>query len=158
MFKNLLKKSFGRKSSEKKNTPSQNLALSLRKQSKDLSSLIITKTKEVEAEFFSIKHKLKNLRETNYNLGLMHIEKGNLPTAIFRFRFIKKFWPDFFEAYYQLAYCLVLHKQPYKAMNVLQELLTKNPNYDESHQQKAQEMLDYIKNALNQASINATNS
>jgi tetratricopeptide (TPR) repeat protein len=101
------------------------------------------KSTALQKEFVTIKSKCKNLRETNYQLGLRHLENGHLSDAIFRFRFIKKFWPDLFDAYYQLAYCLVLKKKPFEARKVLQELLLKKPDYDK----KARELLDDINNA-----------
>ena len=60
-------------------------------------------------EFENVKSKFNNLLETNYNQGLWHIEKNNINEAIFRFRFIKKFWPKHYDSWYQLAYCL--HKK-----------------------------------------------
>jgi tetratricopeptide (TPR) repeat protein len=91
-------------------------------------------------EILLIREKSKNLRETNFKLGLMHLEKGNLPEAIFRFRFIKKFWPDLYDAYYQLAYCLVIKKRYAEAKQILEELFMKNPNYD----QKARDLLAQV--------------
>lgn len=94
----------------------------------------------VQDELMLVKEKSKNLRETNLKLGLMHLEKGNLSDAIFRFRFIKKFWPDLYDAYYQLAYCLVLKKRYVEAKQILSELFMKNPNYD----QKARDLLTQV--------------
>jgi len=88
-----------------------------------------TKLEEAKTEYSVIKSKLSNLLETNYQLGLKHIERGNLSEAIFRFKFIKFFWKDCFDAYYQLAYVLILAKKPYQAKKVLNELIIKNPDY-----------------------------
>ena len=105
-------------------------------------------------EITDVREKTKNLRETNYKIGLVHLEKGNLTDAIFRFRFIKKFWPDLFDAYYQLAYCLVLDKKYSKAKDVLEELILKNPTYDP----KAKEMINYITSILNPETVSTPQS
>ena len=78
--------------------------------------------------------------ETNYSLGLKHLDKGNVSDAIFRFRFVKRFWPECFDAHYQLAYALTLNKRPFEARKILTELLKKKPDYNI----KAQELLDKI--------------
>ncbi len=91
-------------------------------------------------EILTVREKSKNLRQSNYELGLKHIERGELSDAIFRFRFIKKFWPDLYDAQYQLAYCLMLKKRKFQAKAVLEELLIARPDYDK----KAQELLDQI--------------
>jgi tetratricopeptide (TPR) repeat protein len=77
----------------------------------------------------TIQFKLKNLAETNYQLGLRHLQAGHLSDAIFRFKFIKKFWPDNYDAYYQLAYSLLLKKRNNEAKEVLEELIKKDPSY-----------------------------
>ncbi len=91
-----------------------------------------------------MKEKTKDLRSSNYELGLKHLENERLSEAIVRFRIIKKFWPDFYEAYYQLAYCLVLKGKPYEARKSLIELLEKQPNFNPI----ANELLNYIDNIL----------
>lgn len=99
-----------------------------------------SKVQETKDEIFEMKEKLGNLLETNYKLGLTHLENGNLSDAVFRFRFIIKFWPHHLDSYYQLAYCLVLKNKFLQAKKVLEELLVKDPNYD----QKAQDLLNRI--------------
>lgn len=77
--------------------------------------------------------KCKNLLDTNYKLGMKHLEDGNLNDAIFRFRFIKKFWPDFHEAYCKLAYCLSLKGNNFEAKRILLELLEKDPTNEDGN-------------------------
>jgi tetratricopeptide (TPR) repeat protein len=110
-----------------------------RENSKKASELLDTKLQFAKKEFFVIKDKCKNLQQTNYQLGLHHLEKGNLSEAVFRFRIIKKIWPEFLDAYYQMAYALFLRKKFKLAKDVLNELLAKNP----SHLQ-AQELLSRL--------------
>ncbi|MSP33293.1 MAG: tetratricopeptide repeat protein [Rickettsiales bacterium] len=107
---------------------------------RNFTNFLKTKIQETKDEFGDIKTKVSKLLETNYNLGLKHLEKGNISDAIFRFRFIKKFWPEHFDAYYQLAYSLSLNKRPFEAKKILTELLVKKPDYD----LKAQDLLDKI--------------
>jgi tetratricopeptide (TPR) repeat protein len=151
MIVKFVKKFLGKKS-EPKEDKTQKFADSLRQKSQEFSDFLSSKITEGQKEFFSIKHKFKDLRKTNYDVGLLHLEKGNLKDAIFRFRFIKKFWPEFFEAYYQLAYCLVLENKLYDAKYVIQELLVKNPDYDLSHEKKAHDLLSQINSALEKIS------
>ncbi len=98
-------------------------------------------------EVEQIKIKLNNLLETNYKLGLSHIERGNISDAIFRFKFIKRFWPHCFDAYYQLAYAYVLYRKPYRAKEILKELIEKCPDYAD----KANELLNQIENSQKNA-------
>lgn len=104
------------------------------------TGFVATKIQEFKDELELIKSKLRTLLETNYQLGLRHIERGNISDAIFRFKFIKRFWPHCYDAYYQLAYCYLLDKRPYRAKKVLDELLEKCPEYSN----KAQELLIQI--------------
>ncbi len=149
MISKILKKFFSK--SEEKESAGGKFALKLREKSAAFIDFFGKKAEFIKDEFFIIKSKCKNLRQTNYLLGLKHIENGHLTDAIFRFRFIKKFWPDLFDAYYQLAYCLALDNQPQKAREVLQELLAKNPNYD----QKARDLLERIDKILQKAAPDA---
>ena len=149
MIGRTLKKLFG-KSDQKENAGAK-FAIKLRQKSEKFSNFLGEKFHAVRDEFFNIRSKCENLRETNYALGLKHLEKGDLSDAIFRFRFIKKFWPDLFDAYYQLSYCLVLEQKLVEAKTNLEELLTKNPHYDS----KAKELLGHINDALKQQSPNA---
>ncbi len=143
MFK-ILKKIIRGKSEDKDNNLSIENKVSIAQKIQDKTHGFInffkTKIQETKDEFGDVKTKVSNLLETNYNLGLKHLEKGNISDAIFRFRFIKKFWPEHFDAYYQLAYSLTLNKRPFEAKKILTELLVKKPDYDP----KAQDLLDKI--------------
>lgn len=96
-------------------------------------------------EFDIIKSKLNNLLETNYNQGLWHIERNNLNEAIFRFRFIKKFWPNHYDSWYQLAYCLHKKGKNYQAREILTDLFKNKPDYNNI---KAQELFEILKPSL----------
>jgi tetratricopeptide (TPR) repeat protein len=139
MIGNIFKKLLGKSTAENSGTK---LADKFKDKSEKFAKFLGEKSQFLQQEFQSIKSKCNNLKETNYQLGMKHLEDGNLTDAIFRFRFIKKFWPELLEGQYQLAYCLILDKKPWEAKKVLQELLAKNPDYD-----KAKELLDEINDA-----------
>lgn len=128
--------------SDKKNKESkaEALATSFRQKSNDLLKFLSTKTENSLEEFGVISEKLKNLEATNFNLGRYHIKKGNINEAIFRFRLIKLVYPNNLDAYYELAYCLTLKEKYSNAQKILEELLLKNPNYNE----RAYALLDYL--------------
>lgn len=127
------------KNSKKEEEKKNNLANTLREKSAELYEGLGNKIKSLQEEAIVMKSKYDNLLETNYNLGLKHIENGNLSEAIFRFRFIKKFWPQHYDSYYQLAYCLVLNKKAEDAKEILEELVSKEPNH-----QQGRELLELI--------------
>lgn len=118
------------------------LAEFVKQKSQSIFDFIISRFSVVEKEINLIRGKSKNLLQTNYDLGLKHLEKGNLSDAIFRFKFIKKFWPHHLDAHYQLAYCYFLKKNFQQTQIILKELVSLDPSY----QKKADELLDKIKN------------
>lgn len=85
----------------------------------------------ITIEYSTIKEKFQDLSKANYDLGIKHLEEGNVREAIFRFKITKKFWPHNYEAYYQLIYCLILENELDEAEKIIDELLIKNPSYKE---------------------------
>jgi len=141
MIGNILKKLVGKSDKKPKEaSKGEKLAENLRKKSEELTEFLGDKMELVREEYFSIREKTKNLRQTNYNLGIKHLENGHVDEAIIRFKIIRRFWPDVIDAQYQIAYCLVLKEKFKEAKKVLDELLNKNPDYD----QKAHDLLDHI--------------
>ncbi|MBP7710520.1 MAG: tetratricopeptide repeat protein [Rickettsiales bacterium] len=132
---------------EKKKSLISGFAVGLHEKSEQFSKFLGSSLNEASKEYFTIKEKCKDLHYTNFDLASRHLEKGNLSEAIFRFRFVKKFWPNDFDAYYQLAYCLVLKNKPEKAKEVLEELLKLNPNYNPI----AKELLEHLNKAITDA-------
>lgn len=108
--------------------------------SQDFINLVSDKFDKIRSEFYLIKEKCNNLLETNYKLGLKHLENGNLREATFRFRFIKKFWPQHLDSQYQLAYCLALSNKKREAKEILEKILAKDPSYN----QQAKDLLNNI--------------
>lgn len=140
MFKFFRKKT---KKSDEPKTGGANIAEKLKENSSKFSKFMGEKFELAQEEFSNIKEKCNNLLETNLELGLKHLENGHLPEAIFRFRFINKFWPNCFDAYYHLAYSLFLKEKDAEAKKVLQKLLKKNPDYDPV----AQKLLTHLNNS-----------
>ena len=96
------------------------------------SNIINQGLASIKNEIEIIKYKSKDLKETNYNLALTHIKKGNYGEAAFRFWLMTKFWPDFYEAYYKRAYCLYLNNKIKKAKIELQDFIKKDTPYRNS--------------------------
>lgn len=129
MFKNLLFKAIGKKTD--KEIKNEAMADKIHQQASKFVALGHDLSRRFATEITSIRQKCKNLRETNYKLGLSHIEKGNLSDANFRFSIIIKFWPDFKEAYYQKAYIYMLENEPQKAKLVVNRLHELFPDYQD---------------------------
>jgi len=149
ILKKLVGKSDDTNNSDK--TASGSLISSLHEKSDKLVNFIGEKIQQANQEFFTIKDRISNLRETNYKLGLKHLENGNITDAIFRFRFINKFWPDLLDSQYQLAYCLTLNNKPIEAKLILQKLLAHHPDYD----QKAYDLLEHIEEGIKHQNFDA---
>jgi tetratricopeptide (TPR) repeat protein len=142
MFKKLTKQLLGKKKPEY--NAGEKLGLSLREKSKELPALVRDKFDLVQKEILLIREKFKNLRETNYDLGLKHLENGRLVDAILRFRIIKIIWPEFLDAHYQLAYCLALKNKFKPAEIILEKLLEKDPDNNYG----ARELLNHIEKSM----------
>lgn len=137
MIKKFFKKMVGIRNDEE-----SKLAESLRNNANKIQEITEEKIGLIKKEYNLIREKLDNLSETNYQQGLKYLAKGDIRDAILRFRIVIKFWPEQYpDAYYQLAYSLILHNKPGKAEIVLKHLLRDHPAY--SH--KAYELLEKIK-------------
>ena len=143
MIKFLVNKALGKKT--EKEQKSEKIASKIKENVKNFSGFLSEKTDLALKEFSSIKEKSKNLVETNYKLGISHLEKGNLNDAQLRFFIMTKFWPKFYEAYYQLAYVLILKQKPLKAKKVLENLIAQNPDLDPKFQELLNEINANIK-------------
>ncbi|MFT6331833.1 MAG: tetratricopeptide (TPR) repeat protein [Lentimonas sp.] len=121
---------------KKKTSEEQPVKESAQKKIDKLSSFFSGLFENAVNEFGRIHEKTKNLKEANFNLGMKYLEEGNIKEAAFRFKFTKKFWPEYYEAYYQLIVCLTLLKKFQDVEKIKQELLDKAPNYKEK--------IDYI--------------
>lgn len=128
------------KKSNNKPKAGKELAVNVKSKSQNFLNFLNQKIQQVKDEITIIRVKCKNLLDTNYKLGMKHLEKGNINEAIFRFRFINKFWPEHLESYYQLAYCFILKERFKEAKVLLEKLVNKNPTYEKD----ARELLNII--------------
>ena len=69
------------------------------------------------------KHQLHNLIDTNYQLGLFHLNANNMNDAEFRFRLVLYFQPTHYEALYNLAKCLITKKKTKSAIKKLNKAI-----------------------------------
>jgi len=78
----------------------------------------------LRTNILSLTQKIKHLRQTNYELGMMHYNNGNLQDAILRFnmllRFCKTQMP---ELHYFLGRCYIERNQSSKAIAALEKYL-----------------------------------
>ena len=130
-----------KKKKERKPNNAENVAKGLRDKSQIFSEFLSKKFDNIIAESKLIKLKSKNLEETNFKLGRMHIEKGNIKEASFRFFLITKFYPNNYDAKYELSYCYALRKKYAKSQKILEIILKKYPNYSK----KALGLLENVK-------------
>lgn len=140
IFKNLFLKD--KKKAEEAALPKESFGDKAHVKLNKLTQFALDIYEDVLEEFEILKHKISNLCETNYNLGLRLLERGHVYEACRRFWFTKKFWPKCYDAYYQHAYTLMLTKRPNQAKKVLKHLLNIYPNYDT----KALDLLNNIEN------------
>jgi predicted TPR repeat methyltransferase len=69
------------------------------------------------------RHKLKNLIQTNFNLGVYHFKQHHITDAYFRFKMVLYFDPNNAMAHYYLATCLVIKNKPAKAIEILNKAI-----------------------------------
>jgi predicted TPR repeat methyltransferase len=69
------------------------------------------------------RYKLKNLIQTNFNLGIYHFKKNHITDAYFRFKMVLYFDPNNAMAHYYLANCLVIKNKNAKAIEVLNKAM-----------------------------------
>lgn len=92
----------------------------------------------------TITNKSKDLAKTNFELGLFHLDKGNINDAIIRFYFTIKLKADHAPAHYHLARCYLIKQNYEKAELELKKALLCDPNFT-----LAQYRLDSLQHSLN---------
>lgn len=100
--------------------------LSIALDDKTIVEAITSYIKNIPLNFKVIVKKLKDLRETNYWLGKLHYENGNLPDAIFRFKLLKYFYPNMLELNYLIGRCYIERNQFKKASIFINSYLKSN--------------------------------
>ncbi len=83
---------------------------------------------KIKNELTSLKHKVQNLNQTNYDLGMHHYNAGNLSDAILRFKLLQKFYkfPD--EINYYIGRCYIERNQLDKAKPYIESYLKSSNN------------------------------
>ncbi len=94
-----------------------------------VSSLIKDGVENFIADLKVMREKSKDLLKTNVNLGIKHINNDNISDAIFRFKIISIFWPNYVKTYYYLAHCYILKNNYRKADISIRKLLEMDPSY-----------------------------
>ena len=140
MLKFLFKKITG-KEEPKEPAKADKLATEIQDKSGKLMDILSEKLTESIEEVGIMREKSKNLEATNFNLGRLHLEKGNLREATFRFYLMTKFFPKNLDAKYELAYCYALKEKYAKSQKILEDLLDQQPDYSK----RARKLLDHVR-------------
>lgn len=95
--------------------------------------LFIKTSKESVISFIKeSRARISNLEKSNYDVGVFHLENGHIWDAECRFKFLNKFWPNYKDGKYYLAYCFVLNGKNEKAKPLLEEFSKDNPKHNEA--------------------------
>jgi ubiquinone/menaquinone biosynthesis C-methylase UbiE len=84
-------------------------------------------------KFFSFKKKITNLLQTNYDLGIFHLNQHNINDSILRLKIVLFFNPKHFSAKYYLAICFYIKNQSQKAKRLLNEIIQADKNLKAPH-------------------------
>jgi predicted TPR repeat methyltransferase len=76
--------------------------------------------------------KLKDLADTNYQLGVYHLRQHNMADAELRFRIVLFINPNHTNALYNLAKCLFIRNKKEKALAILNTALKLQPKFPEA--------------------------
>ncbi|MGX6960617.1 MAG: methyltransferase domain-containing protein [Rickettsia endosymbiont of Pentastiridius leporinus] len=88
----------------------------------NIPNLIKNKILEFKNYLNDCKYKFNHLSETNYELGLDHLYRGNLGDALLRFKLVDKFFnPNDSKVYYQLGWTYFLKNNYPKAIEYLEK-------------------------------------
>ncbi|AHC38878.1 methyltransferase domain-containing protein [Ehrlichia muris] len=111
----------------------------------DISQFIKDKIISIQNEAILLQNKLKNLLETNIDLGLYHFYKGNISDAKFRFRLISILKPKLSIVYYNLGRCYFVLQNLNKAQQNFIRAIELDNNYADA--------LYYLNKITNPANI-----
>lgn len=88
----------------------------------NIPNFIENKILEFKNYLANCKYKMNHLSETNYELGLDHLYRGNLNDALIRFKLVDKFFsPNDSKVYYQLGWTYFLKNNYPKAIEYLEK-------------------------------------
>jgi predicted TPR repeat methyltransferase len=92
-------------------------------QGRSLKQATISIFSDLKNEVSSINHKVKDLRKTNYDLGMYHYNAGNLSDALFRFKLLKKFYQGIDELDFFIGRCYIERNMGNKAKPYIEAYL-----------------------------------
>lgn len=93
-------------------------------------NLIEDKVSNALSESQIVREKLKDLQKTNYDLAIEHLRNGNIKEAIFRFKIVRKFWPQNYAAHLDLIYCYLILDEEENANDAIDYLLYLEPELE----------------------------
>lgn len=114
----------------------------------DLPTKIKSLLNHLVNELFSALSKLKDLATTNYELGLYHMDNGNINDAKLRFMLVVRLKPELALAHYHLARCYLFNLNFNKARAEFEAALALNSNMV-----KARYRLDLLDHSLSKLYI-----
>lgn len=89
------------------------------------------KIRSMLEESFIMREKLKDLTKTNYELGLLHMRRGNLYDAALRFRITLWITPDFALAHYNIGRVFLMQGKIAKAVDAFMAARRFQPHFPE---------------------------
>lgn len=87
---------------------------------------------DLPSDWALIKEKMKDLGKTNCDLGLLHLHRGNISDAKFRFKLTLKFKPDYPLAFYGLGSCAFYEGDKETAKILLEKALAMDPTIEDA--------------------------
>lgn len=112
---------------------------------RSLKQVISDYIQDIKVQFSGLSGKLHDLRGTNYKLGMEHYERGNFPDAIFRFKMLKRFYPDMKEADYFIARSYFENGNENSAKQFISEYLK---SQDQKYRVEAEYTYDVLENRV----------
>ncbi len=97
-----------------------------------LLTLLDRQIQELFAWLKDIPARLRDLGDTNYNLGMRFLAEGKVADAKFRFQLALRFKSNYYLAWYQLGNCLIAQNKPAEAMEAFRKALQLKPDYEEA--------------------------
>ena len=87
---------------------------------------------KIQNFFAEFNRRINNLPQTNYDLGLQFAREGKVKDALFRFKVVLWFSPQFVQAHYNLACCQLAAGQKDKAIASFKKTLQLKPDHAEA--------------------------
>jgi len=144
IFKNMpnfFSKLFLKKDKQQKSEKPQGFLKRWSSRMEMFSSFIKKNIKKTKSTITESRSRLSNLEKSNYDIGRYHLRRGHIWDATFRFKLMNKFWPEYKDAKYYLAYCLAIKGKYEDAKKFINEFLGSNPNH-----KKAKELHNALEN------------